>query len=292
MPDRCHTAWSDPKTYRAQLRELPSEPAFLPDALEGFVIHHAIARALGHGVPAAAEGDRNLRFVSSLLAAATARDARALTEHRGLGDYLYGTCHDFALLAASVLREHGVPARLRVGYASYVRRGCWEDHWVCEYRTGAGWSVLDAQLGARARAGLRIVFDVTDLPETAWRPAASIWRGIRSGAIDPATCGVSFANISGAWFVAAAVLRDAAAMAGIECLPWDYWGPGRSICAAHAVTDEQAHEIDALAAALEPAPADRPAANAILTRFPWARPTPTILSFPEGRQGVEIAVAP
>ena len=190
------------------------ETADLPGALEQFVIHHAIVRALGYGVPPAAEQDRNLRFVSHLLHEATQRDPRPLTAHRALGDYLYDTCHDFALLAASVLRERGVPARLRVGCASYFRRGHWEDHWVCEHWSGTEWAVLDAQLGPRARAGLGIPFDVADVPETAWRSAASIWRGIRSGGIDPSRCGVSFAGISGAWFVAAAVLRDAASLAG------------------------------------------------------------------------------
>jgi hypothetical protein len=109
--------------------------------------------------------------------------------------------------------------------------------------------------------------------------------------LDPGVCGVSFAGITGAWFVAASVLRDAAALAGIESLPWDYGGPGRAICATHQVSEEQARAIDSLAAAVESAPDGRLAAEAVLERFPWARPTPTVLSFPEGRQGEEVALA-
>src|SRR5437868_4629405 len=148
-----HTRWSDPQAYCEQLSELPSETAALADALEEFVIHHAIARSLGFGVPATAESDRNLRRVSRLLAAALQRDSRPLTEHRALPNYLYGTCHDFALLAVSLLRERSVPARLRVGFASYFRTERWEDHWVCEYWTCEKWAILDTQLGSRARAG-------------------------------------------------------------------------------------------------------------------------------------------
>lgn len=289
--DARHTQWSDPGTSRARLLELPAQVAAISDGLEDFVIHHAIARALGYGVPPVAERDRNLRRVSSLLAEVVQRDPRPLTEHRALADYLYCTCHDFALLAASTLRERGIPARLRVGYASYFRAGRWEDHWVCEHRSDGGWTVLDAQLGPRARAGLHITFDVANVPRTNWRSAASVWRAIRCGEIDPDTCGVSFAGISGLWFVAAAVLRDAAALAGIECLPWNYWGPGRSFCATRDVTETQARDIDALARALDPAPADRTEAESVLARFPWARLTPTVLSFPEGREGCEIAIA-
>ena len=50
-------------------------------------------------------------------------------------------------------------------------------------------------------------------------------------------------------------------------------------------------EIDSLVAAVEPAPDDRVAAETVLERFPWARPTPTVLSFPEGHQGAEMAQA-
>jgi len=289
--DHQHTPWSDPGPHRTRLSELPASPAALADALEEFVIHHAIARSLGFGVPAEAEPDRNLRQASRLLGEAIQRDARPLTEHRALTAYLYGTCHDFALLAASALRERGIPARLRVGFASYFRADRWEDHWVCEHRCSGYWAILDAQLGSRARAGLKIAFDVADVPSTGWRSAASVWQALRAGDLDPGACGVSFAGITGAWFVAASVLRDAAALAGIESLPWDYWGPGRAICATHQVGEEQARAIDSLAAAVEPAPDDRLAAEAVLERFPWARPTPTVLSFPEGRQGAEVALA-
>jgi hypothetical protein len=289
--DHLHTRWSDPGPHRARLGELLTSPAALADALEEFVIHHAIARSLGFGVPTEAEKDRNLRQVSRLLGEAVQRDDRPLTEHRALADYLYGTCHDFALLAVSALRERGIPARLRVGFASYFRAGQWEDHWVCEHRCNGRWAILDAQLGARARAGLRIAFDVADVPSTGWRSAASTWQALRSGELDSSTCGVSFASITGDWFVATSVMRDAAALAGIESLPWDYWGPGRAICATHQVTDEQARAIDDLSAVLEPPPDDRRAAEAVLDRFAWARPTPTVLSFPEGRGSVEVELA-
>jgi hypothetical protein len=289
--DYQHTPWSDPGPHRTLLSELPAAPAALADALEEFVIHHAIARSLGLGVPVEAEPDRNLRQASRLLGEAMQRDARPLTEHRALANYLYGTCHDFALLAASALRERGISARLRVGFASYFLAGRWEDHWVCEYRCNGHWAILDAQLGSRTRKALKIAFDIANVPRTGWRSAASIWQALRAGDLDPGACGVSFAGITGDWFVAASVLRDAAALAGIETLPWDYWGPGRAICATHQVSEEQIRAIDGLAAAIDPAPEDRRAAEAVFERFPWARPTPTVLSFPDSHQGLEVALA-
>ena len=88
---------------------------------------------------------------------------------------------------------------------------------------GSGPSSTDNS--ARSLAiGFKIGFPVENMPVTAWRSAPSIWRAIRTGMIDENICGVSFVGIHGRWFVASAVLRDAATLAGIEGLPWDYGG--------------------------------------------------------------------
>src|SRR5213076_3085377 len=98
-PDSLHTPWSDPGDLQARLRELPSHPIAIPDALENFVIHHAIARHMGLGVPEAAEPDRNLRTSRRILGVLVDRDTRPLSIRLDISNYFYGTCHDFALLA-------------------------------------------------------------------------------------------------------------------------------------------------------------------------------------------------
>lgn len=273
-----HTCWSDPGAHRSRLSELPGSPAEIADSLEEFTIHHAVARQIGFEIPAVAERDRSLRYASLLLGELVRRDSRHLSQHRAIADYLYVTCRDFALLAVSALRERGVPARLRAGFASYFNRGYWEDHYVCEHRSRGDWAILDAQLGPRARAGFRITFDIADAPASAWRSGASMWRAVRSGEVDPQVCGLSTAGIAGDWWIAASVLRDAAALAGTECLPWDDWGPSGSFRSARRVTPEQARDIDAIAEALDPAPPDRREAQAVLARFPWASPPPDAFS--------------
>ena len=276
--DAGHTPWSAPGAQSDFLRTLPADPAALPDALERFVIHHVIAPMIGVPVPAYAEGDRSLRHAERLLAALASRDARALTEKRHIENYLYGTCHDFALLAVAALRERGVPARLRVGFASYFNAGRWEDHWVCEHWVGDRWALMDGQLGPLAREGFRIGFDVADMPPGAWRSAADAWRAVRAGALDAAICGYPNAKLVGEWFVAAALMRDAVALAGIETLPWDHWGPGQELLETRRVTAEQAVLFDALAAALDPAPTDRSAARRVLAAHTWLGTESAILA--------------
>ena len=274
-PDTTHTMWSDPGAHAPLLAALSDHPATIADRLEQFVIHHDIARNLKFGVPAAAENDRGLRQTSQLLSTAITRDPRPLTEHRAIHNYLYVTCRDFAMLAVATLRHHGIPARLRVGFASYFNSGLWLDHLVCEHQSTGTWSILDAQLGPLARAGFRIGFDIADVPASAWRPAAHIWQEVRARTLDPATCGLPSAGIAGEWWIAASVIRDAGALAGTEALPWDFWGLGQTFQTARHVTPDQADQIDHLAAALIPPPPDRTAAQALLADFPWATPPRT-----------------
>jgi hypothetical protein len=286
-----HTRWSAPGAQRERLSELPSSPTALADVLENFVTIYGSAKARGLDVSREAEEDRNLRSVARLLETACARDPRPLTARRAAADYLYGTCHDFALLAASALRESGIAARLRVGFASYLRPGRWEDHWVCEHKASGQWAIFDAGLNARARAAMSITFDGANIPKSHWQSAAAVWHRIDAGEIDAAVCGISFASLSGKWFVARSMLQDAAALAGIETLPWDNWGPALRFGATRQLTEEQTSDFDALAAALDPPPITRAEAENVLTRLPWARPTPVIVSFPSHHDRREIVLA-
>jgi Transglutaminase-like superfamily len=286
-----HTSWSAPGAQRKRLSELPSAPTALADVLANFLTAYDRAKARGLDVSPEAEEDRNLRSVARLLETACARDSRNLTARREARDCLYGTCRDFALLAASALRESGISARLRVGFASYLRPGRWEDHWVCEHKASGQWAIFDAGLNARARTAMGITFDGTNISNPHWKSAAAIWHRVVAGEIDPAICGISFANLSGKWFVARSMLQDAAALAGIETLPWDNWGPALQFGATRRLTEQQMSDFDALAVALDPAPMTRAEAENVLARFPWARPTPVIVSFPSHHDRREIVLA-
>ncbi len=277
-----HTEWSDPHSFLEQLVELPCEPRELADALENFIIHHAAARSLDLEIPQYAETDRNLRTVGRLLKTVFERDHRPLTEHREPSAYLYGTCHDFALLAVSRLRSHGFDARLRVGVVDYLEIGYWEDHWLCEYFTGGKWHLFDAQLGNRARSSFGIDFDIGHVPRHRFRSGCELWLDIRSGKIDPAKCGVSFAGIHGEWFAASNVLRDVATLAVIEPLPWDSWGPAREINRNKTVPIERHADFDGLANQFVAPPASLDAARSLMAQFPWAEPGDTVLSFVDG----------
>lgn len=70
-----------------------------------------------------------------------------------------------------------------------------------------------------------MAIDPDDVPEADFWPAAHAWRAYRAGRVDPARFGIDGA--SGAWFIAASVVRDLAALNKVEMLPWDFWAAMR-----------------------------------------------------------------
>jgi hypothetical protein len=135
-----------------------------------------------------------------------------------------GTAYpNFSLLLCSLLRATGTPARLRCGFAGYFADAWYEDHWVTEYRAPDGaWRLADAQV----HSGYDVPFDPMDVPRDAFLVAGDVWRSCRQGRLDPERCGVSsVAALRGLWFVRGNVLRDLAALNGVELLPWDGWDP-------------------------------------------------------------------
>jgi Transglutaminase-like superfamily len=278
-----HSRWTDPRRFAADLDPLPAEPAMLAEIVGGLVLHPFFVS------PGSRNAEAALRSVPEMLAALLERDPRPLGQARPPENRVFGTCRNYALLACAILRQHGVPARLRVGFADYFTPGFSEDHWVCEYRDADDWRLLDAELTAEVRRRLAIAFDPADVPRDRFLVAAGAWRVLREGGADERRFGVSPLGLSGLWFAAGSLLRDLAALAMEEMMPWDYWGPARDFRPGAPVPAGWLAALDSLADVLTPAPANYDDAQQVVAGHPWAALTPTILSFPEGRP-IEVAL--
>src|SRR5881296_2904531 len=126
-----HGKISDPGERARLLSAMPSDPERVVSAVSALVLHRLFVAALD--VPRTPER----RFI--------------------------GICRDYTLLACAVLRQHGVPARARVGFANYFTPNFNEDHWVCEYHGGDRWRLLDPELSERVRAYFKIPFTPSDV---------------------------------------------------------------------------------------------------------------------------------
>jgi hypothetical protein len=196
----------------------PGLPAAIPrlfEAVRGLLVHEAgsAGSATGH-----------LRATRQIVDRLLAADPRPLAEPRSPAGRLAGSCRHFTLVAVAALRAHGVPARARCGFARYFTPGRFGDHWVVEYWDSTRWVLGDAQLGPELCAKLGVTFDPTDVPREQFVVAGEAWIRCRHGDLDPARCGLEGEGQSGWWWVAGNLVRDVAALAKMELLPWDMWG--------------------------------------------------------------------
>jgi hypothetical protein len=212
--------------YASLLDAVPADLPGIVSAGHGLLLHEHLTHLYGVTLTDADRETVHLRPVEELLARIAARDDQPLDVPRPPERRVAGNCRHFTVLLVTVLRARGVPARTRCGFGNYFGTGWHEDHWVAEcWDTGQGrWAMVDAQLDERQCGRFPIDFEVTDVPRDRFLVAGEAWARYRAGAVDPDNFGLSGIPEGGWWWIAANLMRDAAALGGVELLPWDCWG--------------------------------------------------------------------
>ncbi|MBO3086509.1 transglutaminase-like domain-containing protein [Cellulomonas fengjieae] len=244
MPDldayATHSPYTDPGRHAALLRGVGTDPAALHAASCRTVIHY---RAGAEQLVPGQDADIDLRWLADILGEAQRRAAGPLDAERPPVQQIAGCCRDHTLVAVAVLREHGIPARSRVGFAAYFRPGFHHDHVVAERWAGSRWVRFDPELDA---GDDWFDFDSHDLPTGLGAPfetAAEVWRAHRLDGLDVSTYGVdpSLPELCGPEFVRGYVVTELAHRRRDELLLWDVWGD------TMPETDTPADELDRLA---------------------------------------------
>jgi transglutaminase-like putative cysteine protease len=217
---RQHSPLTDPGDHRELLAGLPANVAALGEIVRGVLVHRdETVRLFGFELPTQRRDEANTRYVAAILDRLGDLVARPATQR------FAGTCRDFSILLCAMLREAGVPARLRCGFAGYFAPGCFDDHWVVEYWADEhGWRLADAQLAGFAREAYGADVNPSDVPRDRFLVAGRAWLDCRTGRRDPGTFGVISAGFTGMTEVQGNVVRDLAALNLTETLPWDEWG--------------------------------------------------------------------
>lgn len=215
-----HSPYSNPGTHTGFFSELSTDPEDLHRFACTAVVHY---RAGGPTLTEAQKADPDRRWLTSILDAAEAR--APLDGPRTLAQQVAGCCRDHTLISLGVLRTHDVPARSRIGFASYFTPGWNADHVVGERWDGERWVRFDPELDQED-----FDFDVHNMPtgpDSPFQTAAEAWLAIRGGTVDAETYGVDgdLPGLKGRNFVRAYVLLEVAHRHRDELLLWDLWGP-------------------------------------------------------------------
>ncbi|SEQ41230.1 transglutaminase domain-containing protein [Microlunatus flavus] len=211
--------YSAPGRHADRLAALPSDVASLCAASRNVIAHYRAE------LPDLAEERRHeidSRWLEVILTVDQQRHPAGLDMPRPSGDRVAGCCRDHSLFVVGALRQRGVPARNRVGFAHYFTPVWASDHVVVELWREGRWQRADPELGRDPR------FDVHDLPVGRAAPfetAAEAWLAWRAGDRDLSTYGVEADRaFSGPGFVWVSVVHEVAHRYGDEMLLWDGWG--------------------------------------------------------------------
>lgn len=262
-----HSRYTDPGEHADLLRQVDPSTAGVCAVARNLIAHY---RGEAAALPAATREDVNLRWLADQLGTDQQRHGLPLAEPRALADRLQGCCRDHSLFCVATLREHGVPARTRIGFAHYFAPEFAHDHVVVERFEDGRWVRFDPELTDDFSDG----FDATDLPTGPGSPfetAAEVWRGHRAGALDVSRYGVDpglDAPLRGEPIVAAYVIGEAAHRHGDELLLWDVWGGMLPDPTAHPeLIDEVAALLVAADEEERAGSLDGPAARELAARY-------------------------
>jgi hypothetical protein len=226
-----HGEITDPGEYGHLFEELPMNIRDLCKIVQGLIIHDMWLTRYGVDVERTrVKKELKLFFVKERIKRILDLDNQPLSKERSLDRHIIGCCRDYSVVLCSILRQKGVPARARCGFAKYFSPPYYfEDHWICEYwyAEQKRWFKVDPQIDDYQRDYLHINFDTCDIPENEFIVAGKAWDMCRNEDYDPQRFGLN--DVHGLWFIRGNLVRDLASLNKFETVPylvgtsWDSW---------------------------------------------------------------------
>jgi hypothetical protein len=223
-----HSRYSDPGRHAPLLDAVPTDFSSVSAVARNVIVHHRVS---GFELPESTRSDINSRWLAVMLEIDQERHPKPLAEFREPAERVQGCCRDHTLFCVGVLRQHGVPARSLVGFASYIRPGYNNDHVIVQAydRERHRWVRFDPKQVVEPTGALPTPHDIPAGADAPFRTAAEVWKGCRAGYLDPNLFGGRpGSKLGGMWFIHNWVLMQLAHRYADELLTWDGWGAMRS----------------------------------------------------------------
>jgi Transglutaminase-like superfamily len=209
--------------------ELPSDPKGLREVSRELVAHYMGA---SDGTSGPVSGERlnevDMRYADLMFNRLLQLGVPKLDRRRPPEERIAGCCRDFAVLFVAMARQKRIPARVRVGYATYFKSGWYLDHVIAEIwdRDSMRWKLVEPEISDAILT--RAHFDPLDVPPDKFVTGPRAWLAARSGLIDPEKFLVApdlQIPYTRSWLsLRHHVVQDLAALSKFEMLVWDQWG--------------------------------------------------------------------
>lgn len=229
--------------HKKAISNLSADVKVLTQVIQGLLMHDGFPKEYGLTHEAGL-----YHYVEDLLDEVTANASHPITIPRSPKERIQVCCRDYAVLLTAFLRDRGIAARARCGFAKFSQEADkWFDHWLCEFwhEDALEWIRVDAQLNPHLQQILNIQYDPYSVPVGMFQVAANAWIAWRESKASPEDYVIN--DLSGSWLIRANLLRDFAALNKREIEPymmrvnlglnWDIW---RLV----AIDDEELTESD------------------------------------------------
>jgi hypothetical protein len=203
---------------------LPDDPADLMRVVRGCVVSDLMLTQV-YGLPVPEDrNDAQVRPAAAMIERIQELEPSPLAEARPPLKRFLGNCRHFATLTCALLRNKGIPARVRAGFAGYFVADTWMDHWIIEHwrPTEERWVRVDPQYDDESLQMLHPNATSESLAQQMYLSGGETWQRCRRGDLDPNRCNMGVVNW-GIGEVRGSVLFDLAALNKDEVLPWDSW---------------------------------------------------------------------
>ncbi len=230
------TAVTDPGPMAAWLTNLPTDLAGLRRVARQLVIHYRGGNLAEHGIPTERLPEIHTRYSAAMLQRLHDLYDRPIVEPRPVSTRIVGCCRDFTVLFLTLARHQGIPARARVGLATYFVPDYILDHEVAEVwdETAQRWRLIDVQLSddhTDPNDGAHI--DGLDVPRDRFLVGGAAWLACRNGEADPERFVVDphldIPETRGWRQIRHDLLHDLATLNRHELLLWDTWAPSEIV---------------------------------------------------------------
>lgn len=224
-----HSEITDPRAYAPFFDDLPCDIPALVAVVQGLLVHPGYAPLYGFDVPQERRQEIFLRSIPEMLARLIALDPAPLSVARPPERRLVSLCRDYGVLLVAMLRQRGIPARLRVGFGGYFHGSAlthW-DHRIAEYWDAGArrWVLVDPMFDEVVRARFGVTASMLDLgDDTPFLLAGEVWQRCRAGQADPEAFGDSLTDRGWAP-IRYALLGDFDALNKAELIGPDAWHP-------------------------------------------------------------------
>lgn len=149
--------------------------------------------------------------VKSILEGLLSHDCRGFVKDRKPQDRLVLGCREYAIILASVVKYHNIPARVRTGHASYLIPDFHASHTICEVwnKNDKRWMLVDPSTG------------MIDFSREKFDFSNDLWLKMQNGEIDPSLYGFP-GKYSGLISIVGKVCPDLASVLGTEYTIYQY----------------------------------------------------------------------